>query len=129
MSNSTTTPQKPTLFERLGGEAKVRKIVNDVLDKNANNPLIAYHFNSIDMKGLKQKAFEFFSMGTGGPHQYTGRDMRAAHANMNISTEEYDSATDDTLSALDDNGIGQEEKNEVLSILEYLKGDIVTKVI
>ena len=36
MSNSTTTPQKPALFERLGGEAKVRKIVNDVLDKNSN---------------------------------------------------------------------------------------------
>ena len=126
MSNSTTTP-KPSLFERLGGEANVRKIVNDVLDKNSSNPLIAYHFSNIDMKGLKQKAFEFFSMGTGGPHQYTGRDMKAAHANMNISIEEYDSATDDTLSALDDNGVGQEEKNEVLAILEYLKADIVTK--
>ena len=127
MSNSTTSQQKPTLFERLGGEIKVRKIVNDVLDKNSNNPLIAHHFSNIDMKGLKEKAFEFFSMGTGGPHQYTGKDMRTAHANMNISAEEYDSATEDTLSALDDNGIGQEEKNEVLAILEHLKGDIVTK--
>ena len=105
MSNSTTTQQKPTLFERLGGETNVRKIVNDVLDKNSSNPIIAHHFSNIDMKGLKQKAFEFFSMGTGGPHQYTGRDMRTAHANMNITVEEYDSATDDTLSALDENGI------------------------
>lgn len=127
MNNSTTTQQKPTLFERLGGEEKVRKIVNDVLEKNSNNPLIAHHFKNIDMKGLKQKAFEFFSMGTGGPHQYTGRDMRTAHANMNINIKEYDSATDDTIAALDENGIGQEEKNEVLAILEYLKGDIVTK--
>lgn len=127
MSNSTTTQQKPTLFERLGGEENVRKIVNDVLEKNSNNPLIAHHFKNIDMKGLKQKAFEFFSMGTGGPHQYTGRDMRTAHANMNINIKEYDSATDDTIAALDENGIGQEEKNEVLAILEYLKGDIVTK--
>ncbi|HET6768349.1 MAG TPA: group 1 truncated hemoglobin [Chitinophagaceae bacterium] len=127
MSNSTTTQQKPTLFERLGGEENVRKIVNDVLEKNSNNPLIAHHFKNIDMKGLKQKAFEFFSMGTGGPHQYTGRDMRTAHANMNINIKEYDSATDDTIAALDENGIGQEGKNEVLAILEYLKGDIVTK--
>ena len=125
MSNSTTTP-KPSLFARLGGEANVRKIVNDVLDKNSANPLIAHHFNNVDMKGLKQKAFEFFSMGTGGPHQYTGKDMKTAHANMNISSEEYDSATDDTLSALDDNGVGQDEKNEVLAILDYLKADIVT---
>ena len=72
------------------------------------------------MKGLKQKAFEFFSMGTGGPHQYTGRDMRTAHANMNITVEEYDSATDDTLSALDENGIGQVEKNEDHKALLHL---------
>jgi truncated hemoglobin YjbI len=79
------------------------------------------------MKTLKEKAFEFFSMGTGGPHQYSGRDMPTAHAGMNISLKEYDSATEDTLSALDENGVGQEEKNEVLAILEHLKAEIVAK--
>ena len=127
MDNTATVQPKPTLFERLGGEANVRKIVNDVLDKNSRNPLIAYHFNKIDMKSLKEKAFEFFSMGTGGPHQYAGRDMRTAHADMNISLKEYNSATEDTLSALDENGVGQEEKNEVLAILEHLKADIVER--
>jgi hemoglobin len=75
MDNATTT-QEPPLYERLGGEIGVRKIVNDVLDKNSNNPLIGYHFRNIDMDKLKQLVFEFFSMGTGGPHKYTGRDMR-----------------------------------------------------
>ena len=124
MDNPTTT-QKPTLYERLGGEIGVRKIVNDVLDKNSNNPLIGYHFRNIDMDKLKQLVFEFFSMGTGGPHQYTGRDMRTSHTGMNINEEEWASATDDTVLALDNNGVGQEEKNEVIAILESLKGDIV----
>lgn len=124
MDNATTT-QKPTLYERLGGETGVRKIVNDVLDKNSNNPLIGYHFRNIDMDKLKQLVFEFFSMGTGGPHQYTGRDMRSSHTGMNINEEEWISATNDTILALDMNGIGQEEKNEVIAILESLKGDIV----
>ncbi len=66
-------------------------------------------------------------MGTGGPHQYTGRGMRTAHTGMNISDEEYESATDDTLLALDENGIGETEKSEVLTILESLKKDIVEK--
>jgi hemoglobin len=44
---------------------------------------------------------------------------------MNINEEEWISATDDTILALDTNGIGQEEKNEVIAILESLKGDIV----
>ena len=124
MDTKVTNTQK-SLYERLGGEPGVRKIVNDVLDKNASNPLIAYHFKNIDMDKLKQLVFEFFSMGTGGPHNYTGRDMRTSHTGMNINEEEWVSATDDTLWALDTNGIGQGEKNEVIAILESLKGDIV----
>jgi truncated hemoglobin YjbI len=126
MNNATTTTmQKPTLYKRLGEEPGIRKIVSDVLDINSTNPLIAHHFSNTDMEKLKQLVFEFFSMGTGGPHQYTGRDMRTAHAGMKINEKEWTSANDDMLLALDRNGIGQEEKDEVIAILESFKGDIV----
>jgi hypothetical protein len=58
MENTETTNQKPSLYERLGGEQGLRKIVNDVLDKNFNNPLIGHHFQNIDMDKLKQLVFE-----------------------------------------------------------------------
>ena len=126
MNNATTTTtQKPTLYKKLGEEPGVRKIVNDSLDISSTNPLIAHHFRNTDMKKLKQLVFEFFSMGTGGPHTYTGRDMRTAHAGLKINEKEWISATEDTVLALDRNGIGQEEKDEVVAILESLKGDIV----
>lgn len=125
MDNTETIPQKLTLYKRPGEEPGIRKIINYVLDKNSNNPLIAHHFRNIDMNKLKQIVFEFFSMGTGGPHQYNGRDMRTAHTGMGINEEEWKTATDDTIWALDKNGVGQEEKNEVIAILESLKGDIV----
>ena len=78
-----------SLYERLGGEAKVRKIVNDILDKNYNNPDIGHYFRNVDMKKLKQLVFEFFSMGTGGSHKYTGRDMRTSHASLKINEEDF----------------------------------------
>ena len=124
MDNATIT-QKATLYERLGKESRVRKIVNDVLDKNANNPLIAYHFKNVEMDKLKQLVFEFFSMGTGGPYKYTGRDMRTAHTGMKINEKEWESATNDMIWALDQNGIGPAEKNEVIAILESQKGEII----
>lgn len=125
MNNAITTTQKPTLYKRLGEEPGVRKIVSDVLDINSTNPIIAHHFSKTDMKKLKQLVFEFFSMGTGGPHQYTGRDMRTAHADMKINEKEWISASDDMLLALDKNGIGQDEKDEVMAILESFRRDIV----
>lgn len=125
----TTTPitQKASLYERLGGEAGIRKIVNDVLDKNHNNPLIGHHFKHVDMDRLKQLVFEFFSMGTGGPHQYTGRDMRTAHTGLNISEEDFQIANLDTVQALKENGVAEAEIHEVITILNSMKGDIIRK--
>ena len=52
-----------TLYERLGGEVKVRKIVNDTLDKNFRNPVIGPYFHKLDMDNLKRLVFEFFFHG------------------------------------------------------------------
>lgn len=126
---NTTTPitQKTSLYERLGGEAGVRKIVNDVLDKNLNNLHIGSHFRHVEMDRLKQLVFEFFSMGTGGPHQYTGRDMVTAHTGLNISEEDFQIANQDTVQALKENGVGEAEINEVITILDSMKGDVIRR--
>ena len=114
-----------TLFERLGGEAKVRKIVNDTLDKNLKNPAIGAYFQKLDMDNLKRLVFEFFSMGTGGPHKYTGRDMANAHSNHKITEADYNSSNDDLLEALQENGVAEKEQREVIALLDTLKGQVV----
>jgi truncated hemoglobin YjbI len=124
---SNTNNQKLSLYHRLGGETRVRKIVNDILDKNLSNPLIGHHFRPIDMNKLKELVFEFFSMGTGGPHQYTGRDMRTSHANLNITEQDFEIANEDTLAALEENGVSDEDKKEIMSILNSMKSDVVTR--
>ena len=116
-----------TLYERLGGESGVRKIVNDVLDKNQSNPKIGHYFDDVDMDKLKNTVFEFFSMGIGGPHQYTGKDMVAAHEGLNISDAEFELGNEDTVEALQENGIENEEIEEVVGILNSMRGDVVGK--
>ena len=125
MEQVQKSPKTASLYERLGGEAKLRKIVNDILDKNYNNPDIGHHFQKVDMKKLKQLVFEFFSMGTGGPHQYTGRDMRTSHVDLNINEEDFQKGNLDVLLALKENGIGEAERNEVIAILDSLKRDVL----
>lgn len=114
-----------TLFEKLGGEAKVRKIVRDVLDRNYNNPVIGHHFKNVDMKKLNQLVFEFLSMGTGGPHTYTGRDMPAAHKGLNITADDFERANIDTILALKDNDIDDKVIHEVIAILDSLKHHVI----
>lgn len=122
VQNATKTA---TLYQRLGGEAKVRKIVKDVLDRNFNNPVIGHHFQKVDMDKLNERVFEFFSMGTGGPHQYTGRDMRSAHSDLNITEDDFDRGNTDMILALKENGVADQEINEVIGILDSMKRDVV----
>lgn len=122
VENSTKTA---TLYQRLGGEEKVRKIVKDVLDRNYNNPVIGHHFKKVDMNKLNERVFEFFSMGIGGPHQYTGKDMRSAHSDLNITEDDFDRANNDMILALKENDVADQEINEIISILNSMKGDVV----
>ena len=125
MENVKNAVKTASLYERLGGEAKVRKIVSDTLDKNLNNPAIGRYFQNIDMNNLKRLVFEFFSMGTGGPHSYSGRDMASSHANLKITEADYNSSNDDLLEALAENGVGKDEQREVIAILDSLKGHVI----
>jgi truncated hemoglobin YjbI len=124
---SASEPKQASLYERLGGEAGVRKLANEILDQNQHNPAIGHYFKEVDMDKLKQRVFEFFSMGLGGPHQYTGKDMAAAHQGLNINDHEFDIGNDDVVKVMADNGIGRDEIDEVVGILNSMRGDVVGK--
>jgi len=114
-----------TLFDRLGGSDRLALIVDDIVDNHLKNPKVRTRFENVDQRKLRKLALEFFSAGTGGPHTYSGRDMVATHKGMNISEEEFVAVIDDILLALDQNGVGETEKAEVLSILWSLKNQVI----
>lgn len=114
-----------TLYERLGGTEGVTRIASDVVDNHLANELISPRFQETDIPALKNAAATFFITGTGGPEVYKGKDMIAAHANMNISLSEFTAVLDDALSALKKNNIGQREQEEVLFALYSMKAMVV----
>ncbi len=114
-----------SLYERLGGTDGITAIANDLVDFHLNNPRIAPRYADSDVAAVKNAAATFFIAASGGPSVYEGKDMLTAHRGMNIDDAEFVAVLDDALAALDKNGIGQREKEEVLFILYGLKGEIV----
>jgi hemoglobin len=119
-----------SLFERWGGSPGIERIVDAVASRHLENPVIAARFRPfLDQPGklpmLKEHLARFLEMGSGGPQHYAGRDMRSAHTGMNISAAEYMAAIDDILAALNEFGIDDQTRNEVLAIAWWLKTDIV----
>lgn len=115
-----------TLYDRLGGVEGIRKLANDIAENHLANPLIKTRFEiAEDMVYTKQMVFEFICAGTGGSQTYTGKDMLTAHKGMNISEQEFIAVVDDILAAMDQNNIGETEKNEMLTIAYSLKDQII----
>lgn len=115
-----------SLFNRIGGEEKARIIVSDTYYNHVTNPIIKDRFVDSNPEYVKQKVYEIFAVATGAEGvEYTGKDMQATHRGMNINEMEFNAVVDDVMAALDKNGVGQQEKNEVLAILWSVRGDIV----
>ena len=123
---------KSTLFERLGGREGISNLVDDVVENHMNNPTVNARFlpykeEPEQLAVIKKHTIDFFSAGSGGPANYTGRDMPEAHRGMNISPQEYMEVVDDIFSALDKHQLDDETKKDVLYILWSLKDTIISQ--
>lgn len=116
---------EPTLYERLGGEEKLRAIANTILDKHLDNPVINNRYANTVREEVVPKLVSFLCEGTGGPQKYTGKDMLTTHRGMNISEQEFMAVLDDILAALREHSVGEREQQELLYANYALRQEIV----
>ncbi|HKU37294.1 MAG TPA: group 1 truncated hemoglobin [Polyangiales bacterium] len=68
------------LYEALGGEPKLREIIDDFVERVFVDIMIGFFFANADKERIKRFEFEHASALLGGPHAYAGRPLRQAHA-------------------------------------------------
>ena len=69
-----------TLYDQIGGEAAVDAAVDLFYRKVLSDSSISDFFDTTDMDAQRQKQKAFLTMAFGGPNEYTGKDLRTAHA-------------------------------------------------
>jgi hemoglobin len=124
-------PKNTTLWERLGEEKGVKKIVDDLLslaieDKGVN--LLRDGKVKLDGAGvarLKDGLVAFISEGTGGPIKYKGKDMKSAHAGMKITEKEFDALGAILVDVLKKNKVAQADIDDLMKAVAATKKDIV----
>lgn len=111
----------PTLYERMGSWDGINQIVGDTLALHIENEDIAHYFEGVDLDQLQAHVTAFFAMGTGGPNKYEGRDMTSAHAAMQMSDADFDSAVADVLTSVRKNVDEEAVAEDVNAILQSLR--------
>jgi len=117
---------EPTLFQRIGGAPMLTRISNQTLDIVSKDPRTSRSFEGIKMKTLKESLSNFLCVKTGGACVYEGETMKKSHADLQITTAEFEVMVDVLRERLDANGVGTKEKNELLKILAPMKRDVVS---
>ena len=117
-----------TLFNKLGGEGAVDAAVDIFYRKVLSDDRISDFFDDVDMdrQAAKQKAF--LTMAFGGPHNYTGEDMRKGHAHllkMGLDDSHFDAVVENLGATLTELNAPQELISEVVAICETTRNDVL----
>ncbi|NDJ14236.1 MAG: group 1 truncated hemoglobin [Acidobacteriia bacterium] len=119
-----------TLFEQLGGQAAVEAAVDNFYRKVLVDERVAHFFDDVDMDRQRGKQKAFLTMAFGGPHNYSGKDMRTGHARlvaMGLNDSHFDAIVELLGGTLKEMGVADELIGQVAAIAESTRADVLGK--
>jgi hemoglobin len=96
-------------------------------DRLNANPRVDEAHHRVLPPGFKYLVTEMLAEAAGGPQRYTGRSMEESHREMRITPDEWRAFMDDLNRTLDKFDVPQQERSEVLAIVESTREDIVVE--
>ena len=125
--NGLENNEMTTLYERIGGEAAVDKAVDIFYDKVLADARISGFFDNLDMAAQANKQKKFLTMVFGGPSEYDGSDMRAAHAHLSLNEEHFNAVVENLAGTLIELGVANSDVAEVANIASSVKDDVLNR--
>ena len=115
-----------SLYERLGQEVGIRTAVDDFYERVVSDPQLAHYFEGIDLRTLRGHQAALLVQVTGGPVGYSGRELAAGHAGLDITPEDFDRVVGHLVATLTHLGVGEEDIGAVGAALGAHRDEIVT---
>lgn len=117
-----------SLYEKIGGDGAVNAAVDIFYRKVLSDDRINSFFDGVDMdrQAAKQKAF--LTMAFGGPHNYTGKDMREGHAHLvakGLNDSHFDAVVENLGATLKELNVPDDLIAEAAAIAESTRNDVL----
>lgn len=119
-----------SVYEQLGGAPAIQAATELFYRKVLADDDLAPFFETTDMDKQIAKQASFLTMVTGGPNEYTGRDMRTAHAKVveqGATDKHFDLVVKHLGDTLKELGVSDELVGTVASVAESVRGDVLNK--
>jgi hemoglobin len=130
LGNARETEKMSSLYERIGGAAAVNEAVDIFYRRVLTDDRISSFFEGVDMERQAAKQKAFLTMVFGGPHSYTGRDMREGHKHLvarGLNDSHFDAVVEDLAETLRELGVSEADIGEVAKIAESARADVLNR--
>ena len=119
-----------SLYDRIGGEAAMNAAVDIFYRKVLADDRIKRFFDDVDMERQAAKQKAFLTMVTGGPNDYTGKDMREGHKHLverGLNDSHFDAVMENLGATLKELNVPDELIAEAAAIAESTRNDVLNR--
>ena len=113
-------------YDRIGGGPAVKGVVERFYELIRADEQLAGFFDGTDMTSLKRHQVLLISQVLGGPANYDGRDLREAHAGLDITRGDYISTVSHLVQAMTEADVPPAIIERVGTTLAATEPDVVT---
>ena len=123
--STTAASTDDALYQQLGAQPGLVKLVDDFMVRLLADPRMNPFFKDVDQAHVKAELVTQFCEVSGGPCRRKGPDMKKAHAGMDINKNNFNALVEVLQQAMDAQGIAFTTQNKLLAKLAPMHRDII----
>ncbi|MBX9754868.1 MAG: group 1 truncated hemoglobin [Pseudomonadaceae bacterium] len=128
LSGCAQSPERGvSLYQALGEQAGLTRIVEGMLLNVAKDPRIVGHFANVDITLLRDKLVQQFCVETGGPCQPSDDSMEEVHNGLHLTRSDFNALVEDLIAAMEAQGVPVPVQNRLLARLAPMRGQIIQR--
>jgi hemoglobin len=123
-----STERPRSLYEAIGGEGRVREILQALYDRLFEDPIVGFLFEGKDKAHIIEQQVAFTCRFLGGPQRYSGKPLPEAHASLPLLPGHFDRRhrlLEQVLDGFDESQVPPDVKRVWLQIDQSLRPSVL----
>lgn len=127
-STASSYSMSQSLFEKLGGERRLRAIIDTFVDRVFDDRMIGFFFRNADRRRIKEFEYQHAAKFLGADVEYQGRPLGKVHANHPIMGGHFARRRQILSETLDSYEVAPEIKQALLRHTDALRNQITPEL-
>ncbi|MBY0410437.1 MAG: group 1 truncated hemoglobin [Burkholderiaceae bacterium] len=114
------------LYVALGEKPGITRLTDDFVNHLVKDPRVSDQFKDTKLSVFKESLVAQICQLSGGPCEYEGDTMKAAHSELKINKGHFNAMVEVLQAAMDAQGIPFVQQNRLLALLAPMHRDVIT---